>query len=953
MDADLFESLDLESPQQQQGAPFPGPLGRPSTYKSIVSRILRMKVAGSVQKTDTASKSIAAVRLVKNRTSGEMKKTGRVSRETVVVVAKKKVPKYVKNTASKKAKEAEEEEEIPEENPPSEEEYSDEEEEKPTAKRVSLAFNPVISGSKAPTTKKTAALPEVVREIQKGYDVYNTKASSGSGNRVSSRGSEFHIHNILDDYAEAVQEQEDTGENEIELELELRFSNITKKVFFDALARYPKISPVETTNEYIGEVRRVVRKTGNLVSFGWILKELVKKVDFPSYLIAFSKEYTISKSAGETGTIRKRTRYTYVVGPNKEYNLDFTIVETSTLIPRQSGEGKSPKNGPRRRNQASSSTAPDRTPPVTTYEVELEHRKGTPIPTLDQMKEFADSLKIGNYFDVLNEVGKLISRNGSNLHRLLTQAISLDRNSYYATLFGEGFYLTDKLNGRRTLVFIKDGMEYVVQAPNVLVSSKPTSVLGVHVLDCEMYEGDIHVLDIVYPAVYGNIKDRVARAPRGYILKQYYYVSTPAEIEAVAKKLYLGGKAAGKDLDGLIIADRGNDYFVTTNYKWKPEEFQTIDFGLKLVDTHTQAGKKTVYDYDLYVMIKRDLARSMGLVQSSTFAAEKTTDDYIKIQFCPALDPIAYEYTTTNGTLDGQILEMSRVNGAWKILRVRDDKEAPNNYKTAEDVFNHYYYPFTLEMLWEQPDSGYYPYKKKSGDYKNYFSAMRHMFAEVVAATRGEVLLEAGAGQGGDIMTYLKERVAKVLATDKDIGALVKLVVRRYPSPDHIGKNVTDIMAYLHAFGDYDPEFAETVSEVYGIRQFDKVVANLSAHYFMDTEEKTDNTLRQFAEVLKTGGRYIITGLDEDKVKKEILFGSRKNPRFHIIPVGDDKVSVLMPFSGEMKEETPIHYSWLVEYGKKYGFTVEKRPLRSNYTLLSPDDVEYTALHVAYILTKN
>lgn len=902
--AALIDKLKLLNGILEQGLPFPGFLGRPSTYKEIRSVELTAKRTGTSSAISKPSTEQAIVRPRRSRTARS--ETFMLSGETV---SSDTVYKVVQRRLTYKEQKEQEEKltaKVASSSKPAEndEEYSSDEEEQVPVKKIAPVKISELAKTTRVISKATTSTPIVVKITKKQVT-------------------------IVDKYKALLAEHKGT---KTDVELEIRFNNVSSRVFNMLKHKHIDMKTTESVDEYSGRVRKIV-SGGMFAKVMYIEKTTTEMEKFDGYRISLGTETIVQQSTFAIDTVRAKTRHSAIVGPHSEYVLDLTEVETTKYDGLQ-GMGA------------------DRPSTVRSLEIELEVRHDIPmesIPTLDQMKEFAESLGIHNYFDVLTEVGKLINRSGINLHRLLVQAISLSKPDYYEKLARDGYFMTNKLNGTRTMVYISKKKSYVVTAPDNLHSTSDVDIDGTYVLDCELYEGEVYVIDVVYPEIDGNIVQRMEKVPAGYKKKEYQFVRKPEDIKSAVDRFYYKSISDGIDIDGLILADTGKRYFATNNYKWKPVEQETIDFGFKLV-------RKVLdkYEYIMYVMIHKELAKSLGLHVLPELVA-KNQGEYIKIQFSPALDPVIYKYTSTDGSMEGTIYEMARKNYEWVVNRPRRDKQTPNDYRVAESVLNNHYNEFKIEMLWNPPEESYYPLIKKELGYKTYFSVMRHLFAQIFFPTkgsgRGEVDLDIGTGNGGDLVTYYKHNVAKVLAVEPDVNAATNLVMRRYPDKKYISKNHTNVVIDISTFGAvYDPELPSIYKEVYGITRFDRVIANMSAHYFMDTEEKVDIALKQVGEILKSGGSFFITGLDEAKVTKEIKLG---NPvRFHIKPLGDKTIDVLMPFSGEMKRETPVHYEWLQKYGDIYGFTVTKRELRPDNNDLTADEHQYVGLHVVYILTK-
>lgn len=1014
---ELAERLNLMSGILDLARPFPGKLGRPSTYQEIVSTLTNVRAVKTVKATETSKGNGVVDRVTPGRrgiggvTGGFVinMKSASAMQPKVAIVTKpiEKLPEWhprrkkaekeeaeaiaagritpkmaarvekVTNAMTEREEEEQESDGDYEESEELEEEDGDEmmvlpgsedEADAESTKFIVTTTKATSSTVPKPSTESTAKIPiakpatvakpttaaKSTASIAKSTTAANPLftpstivASSSNAKPVAKPTAKTtratmkivpKKKDIIDKYKEELDTHQkhntDGNQNDLDaVELEIRFHDITPSQFQQALSKIrEQYKPVysETVNRYHKDIREVAVMRGGLRDVKYVRKRTVDTyTDAPYYVaLAIESEYTESTEELLFTISRQIKRWRATI--NNQYYLDLTEVEVT--------------------NERGTSTK---------YEIELELISGSRIPTLE---EFINVVRGFDFYqhDIMAEVAKLVGRNAHTVQQLLTKVTPIDRHEYYGKLYKDGYYLTDKLNGTRHVVYIHASKVYVIGPPDVLISTTDTDITGDYVLDCEMYNGDLYVIDVVYPSINSTIEERVLKAPSQYKKKSYIYIDKPSAnhhgIEIAARHFYTDEIAAGQDLDGLILSDASSTYYTTSSYKWKPAELETIDLSLKLASPKAKGG---FYDYILYSEIQSDLATYLGLTVLPTL---RDKGERTRIQFCPALDPVVYRYSSKRGDLEGKVFEMryDLADAEWILMRERTDKQHPNDFAVCESIFCSYYNPFTLEMLWSAPEAGYYPYETKPKDYEVYNSAMRYMFGREFDLRRGETVLDAGPGKGQDIPLYNKREVAKVLGMEPDTDAITSLVKRRYPRDRRVidttkggkDKKGANVMAFVHGLGEYDAELADEIFEVYGIRVFDRVIANLSAHYFMNTEERMDASLRQIAQLMKSKSKFIFTALDETQVKNEILIGTVRDPRFRIVPKGDGKVDVRMPFSGEMKEETLVRLDWLQKYAEKNGFSVRKSALRPDHQDLSEDDARYAMLHCAYIFTK-
>jgi len=281
----------------------------------------------------------------------------------------------------------------------------------------------------------------------------------------------------------------------------------------------------------------------------------------------------------------------------------------------------------------------------------------------------------------------------------------------------------------------------------------------------------------------------------------------------------------GMEKPGDVVPDM--KYTWGHSFKWKPPEFNTIDF---LIEVKKEKGKdeiayitseknQNIDSYKiLHLYVGHDTRQGMVNTQQMLFndelpivSNEKTTNTYKKILFVPSspYDPQAYiayiplirdssgalkMFTEDGETIeDDTIVEFKYVmkddmRFNWVPIRIRHDKTADyrttgrnfgNNYTTANSNWNSIHNPVTEEMLTNEtlnvevkPDDDVY-YNRGTMTGKSLTTELRNfhnwqvkelLYTSVVH--KGFTVIDYACGQGGDIKKWERSRTKFVLGID-------------------------------------------------------------------------------------------------------------------------------------------------------------------------------------------
>ena len=350
------------------------------------------------------------------------------------------------------------------------------------------------------------------------------------------------------------------------------------------------------------------------------------------------------------------------------------------------------------------------------------------------------------------------------------------------------------------------------------------------------------------------------------------------------------------DLDGLIIYTTDGDYRSPT-YKWKPSEFNSIYFLIKLRDNNTYENSEEKEE-NIVVYLCSGITENEFKINklekpsyyNSIFKNIRNRWNF-PMFFMPKNDPETFilnlDVINKNGTYyskknnisikDNTIVEMSYdiTNKTWIPLRLREDKKWPNGWKTAINVWNTIQKPLTINMIIGKEDIPIDYFRDNIGESLIDGQRKFHNFVKEYLYTgwgkNSKYLLELAGGRAGDLHKWINLNIGiggLITLVDNDKSALIE-GQRRLETLKLKGQKKKPDVEYI--LKDLTKDFYKTKKKV------DLVSIQFGIMYFLKNEETFDNFFKNIDKNLKEGGYFIGTTLDGKKVSKFLKEQKIKN----------------------------------------------------------------------------
>ena len=566
---------------------------------------------------------------------------------------------------------------------------------------------------------------------------------------------------------------------------------------------------------------------------------------------------------------------------------------------------------------------------------------------------------------VFSDYKKLINKESSLF--IGPQPVTLERKHLCMPAPGvlsilKDYTVTDKADGLRMLLFIaSDGIVYMLDSRLNIISTgmKVGTEFSGTLLDGEyitrtrlgrLYMAfdiyynrgeDVRMLPLVAEHanrlnIMQDIVSKISSQPLSIRCKNFYMDSDPVAFLTQCKQIIKDNEIP-YSIDGLIFtpkylpvgglfaSDIPRDGTWKLTFKWKPPEFNSIDFRVDIdksdISTVSDAYKVATLlvgatddgqgQLDPLNLKRRDPCNGRYMLRpfNPSFMAHLRVDDDGQMR-CENGD----------GIDDGSIVEFRYDNDRWVPMRVRHDKLRPNFQTVAASNWKSIRQPVSEAMICGQQrvdetdafdDDAYYlrTYSRDKCATKAMLNFHNHWVKDVclmgkVANADGTIdsVFDVACGKGNDLPRWLKYKVRSVVGIDIMNDNILNSddgVYARINSSN--GKIMRHAFVTMDASRPIDattinqiehPSLREIGRSIWGIEQtsrtrnifclatdkFKLVTCNFAVHYFFKTEESLKNFVATVARHVAKGGYFI--GTCFDKARIEMLL---KN-----VSIGDD-----------------------------------------------------------------
>ena len=492
------------------------------------------------------------------------------------------------------------------------------------------------------------------------------------------------------------------------------------------------------------------------------------------------------------------------------------------------------------------------------------------------------------------------------------------------------YLVTDKADGLRKMLFIqKNGDAYFLPTKMEVAEFTGTQCKGLPgtLLDGEFVEHDkagnslnLYAVFDVYFFKGKDVRAEPLEPNRRAIMKEAVAALEGFSYPIVAKTFYKSAsiyEACRECLastlpyktDGLIFtpAERGVGLTDTAielatstitwpeNFKWKPEDQNTIDFKVVKYEDKWMlqiVGTAQNWDKPYDALLKQDTPCPRTKRGLRAFVTEED----------PTSQYMTKSVTEEDDRIDEGMVVECRYDASrdyydrWLPVRIRWDKEQPNSFVTALNNWNVIQNPISVEEVTgmrSSEDARYYVGNKTAMKAIRTFHRYVKDYALRLAVKRGDALFDLAVGQAGDLHSWRKLALAFVFGIDlsgdnlhnKMSGAIArylsttrvnsslmmvvaegdmtKSIFKGEATPKELDHLVTQ--AILGRVPKKDVEAYANLTSHYGTK-FQAVSCMFALHYAFKDLDSLNQLVENVGDVLETGGHFVGCCWDGDAV---------------------------------------------------------------------------------------
>jgi SAM-dependent methyltransferase len=629
-------------------------------------------------------------------------------------------------------------------------------------------------------------------------------------------------------------------------------------------------------------------------------------------------------------------------------------------------------------------------------EVELEY--------IGELRDLCvDSLKVadvlfatqatGDYQTAIYEVAQYIKKRQAGrfksefgLKQLGNKVIELDKRIYIHDVQIESYFMCDKNDGQRAIIYLKPNMSCALTDQ---LTPLNIPVDSVYIFDSEFIDDRYVLFDVM---VWDGEELNMSFAER---LKYFERAAKLSDVFELKPFIRLTGKyaeqitefkAAKKNhaTDGLVFTPADGLYETMRVYKYKPLDHLTVDFLVKKCPARLLGVEPyTRTDRTLYLLFS-GISRQVFIKLRMQFIKHyedifptidaRNLPDYFPCQFSPSDCQYAYLYYGDEG-LDGEVCEF-KYDGKWALNKIRTDRRSDvvrgnyfgNDYAVSEKIWFSYKNPLVIEQL---DTRGYFAVhenllQKASRNFNSYVKN------EIFKLHSGlDTVLDIASGKGQDLFRYGTHNTKHLICAEIDRDAIQELIYRKHDFAREHGPGMSVVVVQL----DINRPTKQNIAliDVVGLREAscDAIMCNLAFHYFLESAASLKNVIALIDHYLKPGGRFVFTAYDGRAVlgllnkhsgnytiknkSNETIYSIKAAYQTNTLADVGQKIDVLLPFGLDYYREFLVNIEYIAAEFKKhkiilesdvsYGEYLESYP---NNRVLTADDKQYVSLYHIY-----
>jgi len=439
---------------------------------------------------------------------------------------------------------------------------------------------------------------------------------------------------------------------------------------------------------------------------------------------------------------------------------------------------------------------------------------------------------------------------------------------------------------------------------------------------------------------------------------------------------------------GLFVNDTPKDGTWALTYKWKPPEYNSIDFQIEIIEDDYILEDSQIYKLcNLYVGNTSD--NNDEFLDPLTYKNSKPQNKYNLVKFPPSSTSYFMvnenkHMLCENGDMieNGMIVECMFNDNKWKPMRVRYDKVRPNFLSIAMSNWKSIQFPVTESIICGDEsieentvlneDELYYHriYSRDKSATKSMLNFHNHWVKDISLLKRVsknnsiDSLFDIACGRGNDLPRWMKYKVKTLLGIDinednilnAQDGAYARMFKCRNMDSVNYAFLTIDASKKIdtNLINSIENNSLRTIgNSVWGIEKdkrvlntfnmannkFDVITCNFAIHYFFTNEESLVNVCNNIARHINKNGYFIGTCFDENEIEKllrpvrvgdEISCTKEGRVIWSITKMYDEistfgsKIAVYIETIGKKNVEFLVDFNRLVQELEKYNIVLQE-----------------------------